>query len=154
MSLEKLTWTVKEFDCNAQKICDYDMLRYETASIKKIKKESANIDEFAKELASHLKWQYWSRAEWELVLVLQDNKVLLAPWCGCYKPDEATIDVTRDESFDWKAFAQTLRKGRYSCKSNNRTEIKFDVWDQINYQWDAFVNYCWTTRLKYERIKN
>ena len=143
-----MTLIVKNFDCNKRVIEDYDVLRYRKDLIKKLKKECATKEEFSEKLSREFKRQYWSRAEYELIIMLtDDNRVLLRPWVGCLNDSMTTIDVTNDTTFDWRGFAQEhIGKQIYN-------EAKIDIWDQICYadRFDALVTMLWTTRLPYER---
>ncbi len=144
-----LSWKVKNFDCNRQVIEDYDVLEYREADIKKIKKKCTTKEEFAEELRSEFQYRYWSRAEYELVIEIDENdKIWLNPWCGCRNPQDVRINVTDDDSYDWRGFAEF-----YIGKQIYRNEAKIDVYDQLIYgdQFEKLVTYLWTTRLKYER---
>ena len=68
-----MTWIVKNFDQNAQKLIDYDVLKYRENDIKKLKKKCATKEEFAEALRIEFMWQYWSRAEYELVIEIDEN---------------------------------------------------------------------------------
>lgn len=142
-----LSWLVKNFDCNAQVIEDYDILKHRENEIKKLKKKCATKEEFAKALRSECLYHYWSRAEYELIIErIENGRIWLLPWCGCREPEKVKIDVTDDTTFDWKGFAEEhISKQRY------RNEAKIDIYDQLIWQWDSFVDDCWYTRLKYER---
>lgn len=144
-------WLVTNFNCNKQKIEKYDVLRYSEDDIKKLKKKCTTKEEFAEALKREFQWKYWSRAEYELILEIGDEHVWLKPWCGC-RDDNYRVDVTfeEDDNFDWVAFA--LKQVENIPKlPTNPYSIKIDVWDQLEYRWDDFVDYCWYTRLKYER---
>ena len=142
-----MTWLVKNFDQNAQKIIDYDVLKYREDQIKKLKKKCATKEEFAEELCREFQRAYWSRAEYELIIELtEDGRVLLKPWVGCHDDEQATIDVTDDTTFDWKGFAE-----EHIGKQIFKNEAKIDIWDQILYQWDYFVDYCWNYHHKWQR---
>lgn len=60
-------------------------------------------EEFLKILKRDLKYYYWSKCEWEIVLT---------PWVG----------------------------------SGKTKDIKIDVWDQIEMNWDIFSEYVWQNR--------
>lgn len=146
---EKLSWKVKNFDCNRDVIEDYDVLKYREDFIKKLKKKCATKEEFSEELRREFQWQYWSRCEYELIIeVTKDERVLLKPWAGCRDEEKATIDVTEDTSFDWKGFAE-----KHIRQQIFKNEAKIDIFDQVTYgdQFEKLVDYCWYTRLKYER---
>ena len=146
---KSLSWKVKNYDVNRDVIEDYDILDYREDFIKKLKKKCKTKEEFSKELHSEFLWQYWSRAEYELIIQLTDDgRVILLPWCGSRNPEDVAIDVTEDTSFDWKGFAaEHIRQQIF------KNEAKIDVFDQVTYgdQFEKLVDYCWHTRLKYER---
>lgn len=143
--VNNLTWTVKYHNCNSDKICDYDILKYETDFIRKLKKKANGDKEyFAKELRSHMQYHYWSKCEWEIIISKNNDVVILSPWIS-RNPEAVSISVD-NSTFDWTGFAdEHIYPGKY--------EAKIDVFDQIVYRWDEFVDYCWNTRLKYERVK-
>jgi len=143
------SWRVKCFDCNAQAIEDYDILKYREDEIKKMKKKCATKAEFAEKLRSKMQCLYWSKAEWELIIRLEDDgRVILLPWCGARDPESIAIDVTEDATFDWKSFAEYHIKRQIF-----KNEAKIDVFSQLCAKWDDFVTYCWEYRHKYQRIK-
>ena len=134
-----MTWLVKNFDQNAQKIIDYDVLKYREDQIKKLKKKWATKEEFAEKLCREFQRAYWSRAEYELIIsVDKNNHIWLEPWCGCRNPEDVKIDITDDQSFPWRGFAE-----EHIAKQMFKNEAKINIWDQISYQWDYFVDYCW-----------
>lgn len=138
-----LTWLVLNYDSNARCICTYDVLAWRDRAIKKMKKEAENKKEFSELLRRTMMSQFWSRAEYELILERRDDKLYLKPWCGCSDPDAATIDVT-DDAY-WSAFANSP----YCSWFKDATKI--DIYDQLIFKWDEFVDYCWNTHLPYER---
>lgn len=142
-----LSWKVKNFDCNKQVIEDYDILKYREDFIKKLKKKCETKEKFAEQMRRECQWRYWSKAEYELIIRLTDDgRVVLLPWCGGRDPESIAIDVTNDTSFDWKGFAAEHIK-----KQIFKNEAKIDVYSQLEWKWAEFINYCWHTRLKYER---
>ena len=146
--IEPFEWWVYIDNFNSRKIEKYNVLKYMAEDIKKMKKKSADKEAFAEQLKQRLMWQYWSRAEYELVVYIVDNRVYLKPWCGCSEDNLRRIDVTSDTILDWRTFAEA-----HIDKQNYRYAAKIDIWDQINFRWNEFVDYCWTYRHKYERVK-
>ena len=145
--VKPFSWIVKIFDCNAQKIKDYDILKYREDDIKKLKKKYTTKEEFAEALRRECMYRFWSKAEWELIIeCIEDSRVILRPWCGCYNPDEVKIDVTDDTSFDWQGFA-----AKHIRKQIFKNKAKIDAWDQIEYRWDEFVEYVWEYHHKWQR---
>ena len=142
-------WFVKYFNINKQCIEDYDVLRYREEQIKKFKKQCDTKEEFSEKLRREFQYMYWSRSEWELIIVKEDDgSIWLIPWVGCRNADEVKINVTDDNSFNWKGFAEKhINRQIYGNKA------KVDVFDQLTFedQFNKLVDYCWHTRLKYER---
>ena len=138
------SWLVTNFNCNKQKIEKYDVLRYREEEIKKLKKKCPTKEEFEKELEIRCKSKFWSRAEYELIIEIGDEYVLLKPWCGC-RDSNYKIDVTDETDFDWKGFAEKHINPKYG------PEAKIDVWDQLEYRWDEFVDYVWNYHHKWQR---
>lgn len=141
-----LVWNVKNFDSNAQIIRDYNVLKNREDFIKKLKKKCSNKKEFSDALELEFRRQYWSRAEYELVIEVLYNRVILKPWSGCREPMKAAIDVTDDITINWHDFAEChIDRQIYDNKA------KIDIWHQLRWRWEEFVDYCWYTRLPYER---
>lgn len=141
-----LVWNVKYFDCNAQVIRDYNVLKYRLDLIKKLKKKCGTREAFSDELEHEFRWQYWSRSEYELIIEIVGNRVTLLPWSGCREPMKAALDVTDDDTFDWQGFAEY-----HFDKQIYKDQAKFCIFEQLRWRWDELVDYCWYTRLPYER---
>lgn len=141
-----LSWKVKIFDCNAQKIKDYDILNgHYKDFVKKLKKKCATKEDFSEAMNREMMWMFCGRCEWELILELDDDDLIwLIPWVGCREPEVASIEVGADPTFDWLGFLRTKNL-------NSRDQVKIDVYDQLKYRWEDFITYLWTTRQKYER---
>lgn len=141
-----LVWNVKYFDYNTQIIRDLNVLKYYTDFIKKQKKKCATKRAFSEALRTEFRWRFWSRSEYELIIERVANRVILIPWCGCREPMRASIDVTEDNSINWVEFAEF-----HIDSQLDKDKAKFDIWHQLLWRWDDFVDYCWHTRLPYER---
>lgn len=147
--IKPLTWLVTYHDCNADKIKYYDILKYRQDFIKKLKKKCATKEEFAEKLRGEFLWAFWSKAEWEVIIELDDDgRVWISPWVGSRNPEEARVDVTDRTDFDWIGFAN-----EHIGKQIYKNMAKVDVFDQLTYgdQFEKLVDLCWYTRLKYER---
>lgn len=144
-----LTWKVKNYLINENKIWDYDVLKYREDQIKKLKKKCVSKEEFAKELLKELFWQYWGRCEYEVIIEIDDNnRIWLKPWVGCIDPESVKIDVTDEESFDWEGFAE-----KHIGEQIYQSYAKIDVWNQLEFRWTEFIDYVWNYRHKYQRKK-
>ena len=114
-----------------------------------MKKKCNTKEEFAEALRREMMWRYWSKCEWELIIRLtEDGRVILSPWVGCRNPDEVEIDVNDITNFDWKGFAE-----EHIGKQIFKNEAKIDVYDQLMWQWDSFVDYVWNYHHKWQRRK-
>lgn len=142
-----LTWIVKNYCINSNKFWDYDVLEYREKQIKQLKKKCTTKEEFDGAMRREMCYQYWSRAEYEVIIEIDDdNRIWLKPWVGCVDPECVKIDVTDDETFDWRGFAE-----KHIGSQIYKNVAKIDIWDQLLYRWDEFIDYLWCTRLKYER---
>ena len=140
-------WLVTNFDCNKQKIEKYNVLRYHEEEIKKLKKKYPTKEEFEKELELKCMSRFWSRAEYEVVIFTDESgRVYLKPWVGC-RDDNYKIEVTDEADFNWKGFAEKHINLKYG------PEEKIDVWDQLEYRWNEFVDYVWNYHHKWQRKK-
>ncbi len=140
---------VKHYNCNVNKIEDYDVLNRREPEIKKLKKKCATREDFANTLRGEFMYRFWSKAEWELIITkTEDGRVILSPWCGCSDPDSVLIDVTSDTNFNWSGFADEHIKRQVF-----KNRAKIDVYDQIMYgdRFSNLVDELWHTRLPYER---
>ena len=146
---EILSWLVMYFDINAQVIKPYDILKHREEYIKRLKKRCKNKEEFSERLRGEMMRSYWSKCEWELIIEIdEEGRVWLSPWVGARDIASIRVDVTDDPDFDWKGFAEL-----HTAKQRYKDRAKIDVYDQLTYkdQFTEFVDYCWHTRLKYER---
>ena len=140
----KLEWNVLYYDINKNKITTYNIFRHGSFNeyLKKAFKKCKTKEEFAETLRRELMYYFWSKAEWELVVeATEDNRIFLIPWCGCRNPEETKIDVTNDTSFDWKDFAK-----KYIQKKGYGNKAKIDVFDQVVYMWDDFLELVWNSK--------
>lgn len=142
----KLKWNVFYYDINRNKITNYNIFRHSRFNkyVEKAFETSKTKEEFAETLRRELMYYFWSKTEWELVIELnEDNHIFLIPWCGCRNPEETKIDVTNDTSFDWSGFAK-----KHIKRQIYKNEAKIDVYDQIEYVWDNFLEYVWNSKKK------
>lgn len=145
-----MKWDVYYYDINRNKISTFNIFDHWSFReyIKKAMKKLKIKEEFAEQLERELQFFYWSKAEWELVVHIEDSRIYLIPWCGCRNPEGVKIDVTDNDTFNWKDFAELhTKRQRYG------NEAKIDIYDQVMFEWDKFVDYVWDNKkrlLKYE----
>ena len=140
------SWLVTRYDCNANKIINYNVLKYGEDFIKSLKKKCEIREEFAEKLRREMCYCYWSKAEHELIISIEDDKVFLTPWCGCRNPEEVRIDVTNETDFSWREFAELhIDRQVYDNKA------KVDIYDQIMFRFDEFLDYVINYKHRYQR---
>ena len=136
-----MCWNVKYFNYNAKQVEDYNVLAYMKDRTKELKKKYKTKEEFSKYFNRLMLIKYWSRCAWELIIEIENDRVILYPWVGMTNPKNVAIDVTDDNTFDWKTFAEKhIKKQLYYNKA------KIDVYEQLNFRWDDFITYVWEYR--------
>lgn len=142
-------WYCKEYDCNTNIIKDINVLRYREEDIKKMKKKATTKEEFEELLRREFQYRYWSKCEHELIIELaNDGNIWLKPWVGCRNPEEVKVGVMEHGSYDWKGFAE-----HHINTQIYKNEAKIDVFDQLQWVWTDFVDYCWDFHHKWQRKK-
>lgn len=102
-------------------------------------------EEFADKLRSELMYYFWSKCEYEVLIEEKDGRIVMKPWAG-YK--DFKLDVTDNQDFDWRGFYKEKRKEQTGeC-------IKIDVYDQVMYRYDEFVDYVWNSRKRRKRKRS
>jgi hypothetical protein len=146
-------WNVLLHDWNAHDVRVYNVLSTRREDyIKKLKKKCATRKEFVELLNRDLMHQFWSRSEYEMILYIENNRVYLEPWCGEFK--DRRIDITEDTTLDWSAFAKKmLDECTWRDKETGRKYVKFDVYDQLRFRFEEFMDFVWNYRHKYQRVK-
>lgn len=104
-------------------------------------KECKTKEEFEDALRRELRYYFWAKCEYELIIeITEDNRILLKPWIEGRRSIEP-VNVADDTSFDWRGFADNHTKRQiYGNKA------KIDVYDQVDYVWDDFVEYVWNNK--------
>ena len=68
----------------------------------------------------------------------KDGRIFLNSHFGARRDAEPILDVTDDDSFDWKGFAEKhIKMQIFGDKA------KIDIWCQIEHRFDEFISYCW-----------
>lgn len=146
-------WNVLLHDWNAHDVRVYNVLSTRREDyIKKLKKKCTTKEEFIELFDRDLMHQFWSRSEYEMILYIENGRVYLEPWCGKFK--DGIIDITEDTTLDWSAFAKKMLDERtWHDKESGRDYVKFDIYDQIHFRFEEFMDFVWNYRHKYQRVK-
>ena len=124
-------WNVLYYNSNKKAIESYDVVNEQF--LIELKQKHPTFDKFDKALKSEMKYRYWCRCEWELVIYKEGDSILIKPWIG---NKNAKLDITNNtgsEFYSWLC-------DKYH---NIDGEIRFDVFDQLLFAWDKFSHYCW-----------
>lgn len=92
-----MKWNVYIYNVNHQKIEVHNIFEHRglQEAIKEIIHQYKTKEEFEERLKSELRYYYWSRAEWE---------VIVAPWVGNRHPGREKIDVYEQIMNNWHVF--------------------------------------------------
>lgn len=141
-----MTYYVYTYNINANKIEIFNIFRHSRfrEEIQKALNKYKGKAEFAKVVKGELLYYFWSKSEYELIVKLtDDNRVFLYPWCGSRNPEDEKIEVTDEKDFDWISFAK-----QHISKQIYKNEAKIDIYDQVRFQFDEFVDYVWNHNTK------
>ena len=132
---KKLEWFVFEEDFNAKKIVPLNIFEGSYYFIEGLlyakKKYKDNYIKFAEKVRSSLQYAYWSKCEWETVIVGWPTFV-----------DGEEIDRLSEE--------KQRQVNKYGCFY--RTSVcfeygyKIDVYTQVMMNWDRFIEYVWNNK--------
>lgn len=132
-----MEWNVM---CFEDKIEPIDVLPYFQRKSKRLSICPTKV-EFAAELHSIAFAQFCGRCEYELLLRNDDGRLYLLPWAGCFRPEDHVIELTENLGF-WHKMWNDLSKKRVIFGN----EIRIDIYDQLDAEWDKFVEFCWDNR--------
>ena len=139
-------WEALIDDFNSKNIKPYNILAYREEFIKKLKKSSLSKEAFEEKLMREMLYYYWSRCEYEMLLGKnEDGSVFLTHLVG---NTDDQITVTNETGISWVAFVDELAKNRYTDSDGL---IKFDIYDQLEFRKQEFIDYCWNFKHKYWR---
>lgn len=139
-----LTWSVYNYNINANRIELFNIFCHSSfrKDVTNDLKEYANKSKFAENVRRKLQYYFHCHTEFELTIELtDDNKVFLIPWC--VNPTETRIEVTNESIFDWLGFAK-----EHISKQGYEDVAKIDIYDQVMFQFDKFIDYVWNCNKK------
>lgn len=122
-------WNALYYNVNGEEIEPYNVVKKKF--LFELKQKYPTFDKFEKALKSEMKYRYWSRCEWELVIYKDNEGVCIKPWVG---NKDVKVKISGKEDFyNWLCDTYHTVDG----------EIRFDIYDQLLFEWNEFVNYCW-----------
>jgi len=104
-----MKWNVYYYNVNKQKIETYNIFEHGSFVyyIEEAIKEYNDKESFAEQLKRELRYYFWSKAEWEIII---------SPWCGNKNPDEIKIDVYDQVMLNWNIFVDYVWENRENLK--------------------------------------
>lgn len=100
-----LTWNVYIENINARRIEVYNIFDYGNGylldELKKMKNESESKEEFLDKMDRELKYRFWSKCEWEIIL---------SDWPPSKKFNEKKVDVYQQIRLNWDVFGDYVWK--------------------------------------------
>lgn len=120
----KMIWNVYRHDINRKEIIVYNIFDHYSfnESVKKILKSEITYEELADKLKSETMYYFWGKAEHEVVITS------FPPYI-----DREEIDKLVAECEDVK----------YRTYVKLEIARKIDIYEQINMNWQQFVDYIW-----------
>lgn len=147
---EYMEWNVYHYNINKNKIEKFNIFHHLcfVRDFDMHLKTLSSKEAFAEAIRKELSYYFQHTSEYELIIKLtEDNKVFLYPWCdGCNFEDEK-IDVTNETDFDWLTFAK-----EHINKQIYKNESKIDIYDQVTFQFNEFIDYAWVWDYKKYKI--
>ena len=137
-----LKWNVLYHNFNSDSLEYYNIFEHGGFDMYVLKhlKESVTKMEFTEKIKCELRYYFWSKAEWEMIITKRDDRIIITPWCGSRNMYE--LDVTDNKDFDWPWFYDWIAYRKYAVDRS----IKIDVFDQVMFNFIEFVNYVWSNK--------
>jgi len=127
---KNLIWNVFIEDPNKKQIVTYNVLN--KTIVEEIINRTLGVndkDQFAEEVKHIIMYYYWSRSEWEVVIV---------DW-----PPHITNEELNKLNLEQEKYYQQYGKYAYSNTFSPTVGKKVDVYDQVNLNWNIFIDYLW-----------
>lgn len=127
-----MTWNVYRYDINSQRIYQYNVFNHGRflEEVKAIK--TKDKDEFSEKLRMIAMYYFWSKAEHEIVITS------FPPYIN---KDEVSRIVSESDNY------------KYIMHVNLDRGEKIDIYNQLQMNWEHFVDYVWNNRRKRRNTK-
>ena len=101
----KLEWYVYYHNINSQRIETYNIFDHRTFNkyVNQHLEECQTKEEFDNALESELRYYFWCKAEWEIIV---------SPWCGDRDTKEVKIDVYDQVMLNFDLFVDYVWKNK------------------------------------------
>ena len=133
-----MTWNVYRYDINSQKIYQYNVFNHGRflEEVKDIK--TKDKDEFSEKLRIIAMYYFCSKAEHEIVITS------FPPYIN--KDEVSRIIRIASEN-------DVYRYNRYTMHVNLDRGEKIDIYNQLQMNWEHFVDYVWNSKGKRRNTK-
>lgn len=138
MSLE---WNVFRYDMNKDKIVTFNIFNHWKfdEDVQKSLKKFKDKDEFAEQLRRDLRYYFWSKCEYEVIITSFPTYITMN-------------ELDRLNNERW------LHKDRYGTdffriNISPDTGAKIDIYEQVMNNWDVFLDYVWNSKIHRPRKK-
>lgn len=148
-----LCWNVYISDFNKREIVKYNIFNHWSfykACLKEKKQFKEDKEGFAREVKSWLKYFFWAKCEWEIILDHWPNgewselrqTMTVKEMADMYASAGKKVDSWRisDNVMDKEVTLLCFPNWNHFC------DEKIDVYDQVMNNWDIFIDYLWDHR--------
>ena len=131
-----MVWNVYREDFNHGAIVKYNIFDHSSFAqdVNNLLKEDITKDEFAEQLKRSLRYYFWGKSEYEVVIT---------SWPAYIDKEELDRINTEYEEYNNKW-------GHYPYKINVSPDVgkKIDIYSQVMMNWEQFVEYVWSNKNK------
>lgn len=130
----KLEWNVYREDFNNKEIKVFNIFNHGRfdEDVKKDLKECKTKEEFSENLKKNLRYYYWSKAEWEVVITSWTPHI-----------DEKELHRLNE---DYETHYKKYGKYPYNIHVEPNVFEKIDVYSQVMLNYNVFLDYLWNTK--------
>lgn len=136
-----LEWNVFRYDMNKDKITTFNIFNHWKfdEDIQKSLKKFKDKDEFAEQLRRDLRYYFWSKCEYEVIITSFPTYITMNE-----------LDRVNDDRWNHKD-----RYGTDYMRINvsPETGVKIDIYEQVMNNWDIFLDYVWNSKIHRPRKK-
>lgn len=131
---EQLVWNVYVFGISERTFRVFNAFDHGSflADVQKILKADLSKEEFTEKLRREVQYYYWAKCEWECVITDTHPHI-----------DRQELDRILDDCY--RKRTKDAPPCRFSHVNLSDAD-KIDVYDQIQLNWDEFVEYVWGFR--------
>lgn len=131
-----MVWNVYREDCNRGAVVKYNIFDHSgfAQDINKLLKQNISKDEFAEQLKLSLRYYFWGKTEYEVVITSWPVYI--------YRSELDRLNTEYEE--------YNNKWGHYPYDINIVPNVgkKIDIYSQVMMNWEQFVEYVWSNKNK------